>query len=57
MNIIEQFPDVDEDVKQIMEDNKAIETNNEFASVAMNSDLVRKNVVMHYNTLLKEDKD
>lgn len=53
LNIIEQFPDVDEDIKQIIEDKKAIKENNSFAEQAVRDDYVRKAIIEDYHDIIK----
>ena len=55
LNIIDQFPDVDEDIKQIIEDKRAIRENNEFAQSALRSDLVRKAIIEDYQHILQDE--
>ena len=56
LNIIEQFPDVDEDIKQIIEDKRAIRENNSFAAQAVRDDLVRKAIIEDYHNILQEEE-
>ena len=51
-SILDKFPDIMEDMQQIMKDKAEQQINEQFVKESINNNLTRKNIVKHYNDII-----
>lgn len=55
--IIDQFPDIHEDLKQLIKDKEDQQENEIFMQNAIKNDETRKLIIKHYNNIINDEKD